>query len=72
MSETNPQFRIELRTALGGQLNYLTDVQEKAEAFFEKSKADDVYVQGIFGTVNDEGEIAETIDEFDRTDKVDA
>lgn len=66
MSTENPKFRIELESTTGGRLNYLTNEQEKAEAYFAEAKDNEVYVHGIFGATGEDGLIETQIDEFDR------
>jgi hypothetical protein len=66
MTEPKTDYRVDVETAQGGKMSYLTENRDKAEAYFNKANESETNVYGLFGTVTSEGEWDGVIDEFDR------
>jgi len=68
-AETKIDYRVDIQTASGGKMTYITEKREKAEVYFSKANAAVTNVYGIIGTVTDDGEWDEVIETFERREE---
>lgn len=66
MADPEIEYRVDVETAQGGKMTYVSANRAKAEAYFENANAVEANVHGVFGTITGEGEWDGVIDEFDR------
>lgn len=66
MADPEIEYRVDVETAQGGKMTYVSANRDKAEEYFDNANAVEANVYGIFGTITGDGEWDGVIDEFDR------